>query len=206
MTFGEKLQEARKKAGFTQEQFAEVLSVSRSAVAKWETDKGVPDIENLKTMAKLLDVSIDYLLEENGGLDLTVIREPINLQDYEHLNATKCKRILKKDRLCDEAVRAKYPDAEIHYLFHKQVMTKKEKGVQIAFWLTTPFANMVEILQSFQNMEKHFYLVDDKGKQYLILITDEFMESRQLARHIESMKLGKKFEIGGFQFRYSVSI
>ncbi|MBR3293676.1 MAG: helix-turn-helix transcriptional regulator [Oscillospiraceae bacterium] len=99
MTFGEKLQEDRKKAGFTQEQFAEILSVSRSAVAKWETDKGVPDIENLKTMAKLLDVSIDYLLEENGGLDLTVIREPINLQDYGHLNATKCEAITNKQRV-----------------------------------------------------------------------------------------------------------
>ena len=151
-------------------------------------------------------VSIDYLLEESSSLDLTVIKEPVNLHDYEHLNATKRKMITKTDKLCDEAVRARYPEAEIHYLLHKQIMTKKEKGLQTAFWLTTPVANTVEIMQAFQNTDKHFYLVDDKGKQYLVLITEEFMEIRQLARHFENMKIGKKFEIGGFQFRYSVAI
>ncbi|MBR3349429.1 MAG: helix-turn-helix transcriptional regulator, partial [Solobacterium sp.] len=62
MTFGEKLKEARKTAGLSQEQLAEKLSVSRSAVAKWEADLGMPDIANLKAMAQLLDISIDYLL------------------------------------------------------------------------------------------------------------------------------------------------
>ena len=44
MTFGEKLKCARKEAGLSQEQLAEKLSVSRSAVAKWESDKGMPDV------------------------------------------------------------------------------------------------------------------------------------------------------------------
>lgn len=39
MTFVEKLKKARKEAGFSQEQLAEKMSVSRSAVAKWESDK-----------------------------------------------------------------------------------------------------------------------------------------------------------------------
>ena len=47
MTLGEKIKEARKAAGLSQEQFAEKMNVSRSAVAKWETDKGLPDIGNL---------------------------------------------------------------------------------------------------------------------------------------------------------------
>ena len=42
MTFGEKLKEARKEAGLSQEQFAEKMNVSRSAIAKWESDKGMP--------------------------------------------------------------------------------------------------------------------------------------------------------------------
>ena len=41
MTFGEKIREARKDAGLSQEQFAEKMSVSRSAVAKWESDRGI---------------------------------------------------------------------------------------------------------------------------------------------------------------------
>ena len=50
MTFGEKLKNARQQAGFSQEELAGKLCVSRSAVAKWETDKGLPDIENLKAI------------------------------------------------------------------------------------------------------------------------------------------------------------
>lgn len=45
MTIGEKLKEARKQAGLSQEQLSEKLGVSRSAVAKWETDNGIPDVE-----------------------------------------------------------------------------------------------------------------------------------------------------------------
>lgn len=64
MTLGEKIKEARKEAGLSQEQLAEKMSVSRSAIAKWETDKGIPDVNNLKVMSQLLGVSIDYLLDD----------------------------------------------------------------------------------------------------------------------------------------------
>ena len=59
MTLAEKLKDARKNAALSQEQLAEKLCVSRAAVAKWESGKGLPDIENLKAISKLLDVSID---------------------------------------------------------------------------------------------------------------------------------------------------
>ena len=62
MTLGEKIREARSKYGLSQEQLAEKISVSRSAIAKWETDKGLPDVGNLKVLARLLNVSVDYLL------------------------------------------------------------------------------------------------------------------------------------------------
>lgn len=58
MTLGEKIKEARKEHGLSQEQFAEKLCVSRSAVAKWESDKGMPDIENLKAISFLLSVRV----------------------------------------------------------------------------------------------------------------------------------------------------
>ena len=79
MTFGEKLREARKAAGLSQEQFAEKMSVSRSAVAKWESDKGLPDVNNLKVMAQLLGVTIDYLLDDEEKLNLSETKEPIDL-------------------------------------------------------------------------------------------------------------------------------
>lgn len=63
MTLGEKITERRKMENLSQNQLAEKLSVSRSAVAKWESDKGLPDIENLKILSKVLNISIDALLE-----------------------------------------------------------------------------------------------------------------------------------------------
>ena len=50
MNLGEKIKECRKQAGFSQEQLAERLNVSRQAITKWETNKGIPDIANLIAM------------------------------------------------------------------------------------------------------------------------------------------------------------
>ena len=62
MTFAEKLKSIRKQAGMSQEQLAEKLGVSRQAVTKWETDAGIPDIDNIMAISVLFDISIDELL------------------------------------------------------------------------------------------------------------------------------------------------
>lgn len=67
MTFAEKLKSIRKQAGMSQEQLAEKLSVSRQAVTKWETDAGIPDIENIMVISALFDISIDELLSNERG-------------------------------------------------------------------------------------------------------------------------------------------
>lgn len=69
MTFGEKLKVARNISGLSQEQLAEALNISRSAVAKWENDIGIPDVSNLKGISKLLNISIDSLLDENDDME-----------------------------------------------------------------------------------------------------------------------------------------
>ena len=65
MEFGEKLQELRKKKGLTQEELAEFLFVSRTAVSKWESGRGYPNIESLKAIAKFFLVTVDELLSCN---------------------------------------------------------------------------------------------------------------------------------------------
>ena len=64
MTFGDQLSNARKAKGLTQEELAEQLNLSRQTVLRWEKNQVFPDISNLKAVAKLLDVSFDYLLGE----------------------------------------------------------------------------------------------------------------------------------------------
>jgi transcriptional regulator with XRE-family HTH domain len=67
MTFAEKLKSIRKQTGMSQEQLAEKLGVSRQAVTKWETDAGIPDIENIMAISALFGISIDELLSNEKG-------------------------------------------------------------------------------------------------------------------------------------------
>lgn len=61
MSMGSRIQNARKRKGFTQEYVAASLGISRQAVFKWEKDQSKPDTENLIALAKLLNVTVDYL-------------------------------------------------------------------------------------------------------------------------------------------------
>ncbi len=61
MEFHEKLQQLRKQKDLTQEEAAELLFVSRTAISKWESGRGYPNIESLKAIAKLYAVSVDDL-------------------------------------------------------------------------------------------------------------------------------------------------
>ena len=62
MEFNEKLQELRKSKGLTQEELAEKLFVSRTAVSKWESGRGYPSIDSLKEIARFFSVTIDDLI------------------------------------------------------------------------------------------------------------------------------------------------
>lgn len=64
MIFSEKLQLLRKNKGLTQEELAEKLSVSRQAVAKWESGQVYPDIFNLIQISSLFNVTVDYLVRD----------------------------------------------------------------------------------------------------------------------------------------------
>ena len=195
-TLGKKLKSARKEAGLTQEQLAVKLMVSRQAITKWEADKGMPDIENLKSLSQLLGVSIDYLLDNGEQLNISVIREEINLEEFTYerkLNGRWVKKAGKKDMV----VRSKYPNAEIHYLMGKQIAAKGEKIMDnvIGFLTDAPFG-LPDIINGMKNTDKEFYLVNEADKQYFVIVFDEFIESRQLSEKITA----HKFEIGNFSF------
>ena len=70
MEFNEKLQELRKRKGLTQEELAEKLYVSRTAISKWESGRGYPNIESLKAIAKFFSVTVDELLSTDEILTI----------------------------------------------------------------------------------------------------------------------------------------
>lgn len=70
MEFNKKLQELRKQKGLTQEELSEKLYVSRTAISKWESGRGYPNIESLKAIAKLFSVTVDELLSTDEMLSI----------------------------------------------------------------------------------------------------------------------------------------
>ena len=82
MEFNEKLQELRKQKGLTQEELADQLYVSRTAISKWESGRGYPNIESLKAIAKFFSVTVDELLSSD---EMLTIAEENQKQTEKHL-------------------------------------------------------------------------------------------------------------------------
>ena len=81
MEFNEKLQELRKQKGLTQEELAASLYVSRTAISKWESGRGYPNIESLKAIAKFFSVTVDELLSTD---EVLTIAEEDNKRKEKH--------------------------------------------------------------------------------------------------------------------------
>lgn len=196
MTLGEKIKTARKNAGITQEQLAKKLSVSRQAITKWEADNGFPDIENLKNLAELLNVSIDYLLDRNAEIFTSSFRENISLDDPRYDRKYKGKRLGKAGKK-DIIIREKFPDAEIRMLMGKQLSSKSERIIDnvLGFVFDAPFG-IPDFINGVKNTDKEFYLINCPDCRYLAVITDEFAEIHRLEQSISS----KRFKLGGFAF------
>lgn len=84
MEFNEKLQELRKQKDLTQEELAEILFVSRTAISKWESGRGYPNIESLKAISEFFSVSVDEMLsgkelisvaEKDGAEKIQIMRD-----------------------------------------------------------------------------------------------------------------------------------
>ena len=81
MEFNEKLQELRKQKGLTQEELAEKLYVSRTAISKWESGRGYPNIDSLKALSKFFSVTVDELLSTD---EILTIAEEDNKRKETH--------------------------------------------------------------------------------------------------------------------------
>ena len=81
MEFHEKIQELRKNRGLTQEELASALYVSRTAISKWESGRGYPNIDSLKDISYFFDVSIDDLLSSEKLLTIAQKENKLNIQN-----------------------------------------------------------------------------------------------------------------------------
>ena len=200
MTFGEKLKNARLDAGYTQEELAARLTVSRAAIAKWESDRGMPDVTNLKALAEVLNVSTDYMLDDGKPIDLSVTKKPIDLRKYG--DQGKLSR-LKKVKIKEKIIREEYPDSRIIRLTVTKIKNTKSENTadQIIGWFALLFGHIPlfgtqEFGKTIKTMDHQYYLVNEDRKQLFVLMTDEFIVSRVMVEKIEE----KKFTIEDREF------
>lgn len=188
MTLGGKIRYARKCYGLSQEQLASKLCVSRSAIAKWETDKGLPDVENLKTLSKLLGISVDALLDDTETARSAVICYPCNLSVY----GRGCTKV-KKDRMLQE----KFPNAKICRLLGRPVLSQEENTLDSARGILTPTPfGMPEYIKSIRHPERDFYLVEQEETPLFVTVSKDTVEIRPLLELPDQ----KIFQIGGWSF------
>ena len=89
MLFSEKLKLFRTTSGLTQEELAEKLNVSRQAITKWESGDGIPDIENLKQLSILFNVTIDELVKEDKIIKVNgkyLYKEELDIDHTKHFD------------------------------------------------------------------------------------------------------------------------
>lgn len=91
MTLGDKLSKLRKEKNYTQEQFADILSVSRQSVSKWESDNAYPETDKLIRISELFGCSLDYLLKETNETESS---------DEPNVSIRKILREKKSEKIC----------------------------------------------------------------------------------------------------------
>lgn len=182
MTFGEKLKVLRKRFDLSQEELAEKLNVSRQAISKWESDIGLPDTGNLKIISSMFNITIDYLLDNNGDVPLLVMREKINITDYS------------KDGfrgIYDAIAKKHFPEPYIICpLIRRKKMNKLESVVD--FIIQPGVVNMIDSLEDLSA----YYLIERNNVQLLVNVTKEYIETRE----INVKCSGEKFVIDNNQF------
>lgn len=85
MDFNEKLKQLRQNKQWTQEELAEKLFISRTAVSKWESGRGFPSIDSLKAISQVFDISIDELLSNSELLSIAESEQQQQRKNFQHL-------------------------------------------------------------------------------------------------------------------------
>ncbi len=89
MIFADKLIQLRKKAGWSQEELAEQMDVTRQSVSKWEGAQAIPDIEKMLRLSRLFGVSMDYLVKDEIETDDGIVLEKVPLLRHVSMDEVK---------------------------------------------------------------------------------------------------------------------
>ncbi len=134
----------------------------------------MPDIGNLRRLARLLGVSVDYLLDDGEDAEAATraLREPIDLTSADARRSADSGWSIKAAKK-DVIVRGMWPDATIHRLVSEPILTHDEKVVDNVLGFLTPAGfGIPQILDSVRDRRDRYYLVD-RGTFQLLVTHDE---------------------------------
>lgn len=185
MIFNEKLKMLRKESGFTQEELAEKLNVSRQAITKWETGEGTPDIENLKLISNLFNTTIDNLIKEEKNVNI------------ENLNKFKFSEEL-------EINHTKHFDINLGLFEEVNILPNSEEKVKIEL-LSSKYENLDELFKvKFDDLYNKLD-IDVKNNKKLdniifnIYLPEKYIEEIELNTKIKSLNISN-LEISKLEF------
>ena len=127
--FSERLKELRLMNDLTQQQVADRLTISRTAVGKWETETAYPDVDKLKTLAEIYNCSVDYLLGLSDNIRILTRNEIAALKNIMAI-AAKENIIASEDALTDgeyKNLAAEIEMAHMALMLYKRITEQKQE-------------------------------------------------------------------------------
>lgn len=184
MTLGEKIKELRKDFNITQEEFAFQIGVSRQIVSKWESDLGLPDVEHLKGIATLFNITIDELLDYKKEIFGEVVLE----EKYSLEGIVKNGKCRSRE---EQYVFDRFDKADSIYVLLRR---KKWSGVKWLLYLLPGHSpEMEDFLLNGVNI---FCLIEEKDKQYIAILKKDTMRVVKL----KTLFVNKKLDV--FEYVY----
>ncbi len=95
MILADKIIELRKKAGYSQEELAEKMGVSRQSVSKWEGALSIPDLDKILLLSEIFGVSTDYLLKDEMGDEMISPKEEISESTFRKVSMEEANAFIK---------------------------------------------------------------------------------------------------------------
>ena len=173
MMLGQKLKEYRRIFDLSQEELAKKINVSRQAITKWEVNDGLPDINNLKELANIFGVSVDFLLDDTKEIEYPLLRYKIKLD----INT-----FFKRYNYVLELLKENYPEDSIYGL--SEIKKDKGKIYSIANFLSYQIISLVDWISD----HAIWFIVERKTQNLIVKATKEYIEIRELSSVIDTNK------------------
>src|SRR5690625_1160140 len=189
MTLGQKIRTARQRCGLSQAELGARIHVSRQAITKWESDRGIPDIDNLRALSKVFGVSIDELIDDEVG----------ELQTHAQLNISEYRNDKRGNPLSRTGARSKYDVAARDLFGANFKVTPLVRLKHMSFWESIiDFIVNPGVIQSADALHHtdSYYLLEADDHSRLARISSTEAETQPLAARFT----GNKMIIGGNRF------